>query len=293
MTPKWCGRSLQQRGITALRSYVHTWTKQWQMPPALHIFSGGQDPASEVYITQKQRVAKDLGVKCVHHRCATPQDLRHALHQANGDDTVHGMIVQLPLPSEFSGEHWLEHIHPKKDVDALHSYHQGHDQRWIPCTPWACMVVLRTYYHQPLAGKHAVIVGMSRLVGRSLAKQLLFHGVTVTVAHSRTKNLLSLVSQADILGLATPCPYLVPGFQVNSKAVVLDIGIHRCATTGRLQGNLNPQGLHCQGYTPVPGGIGPVTVLGLMVNTVMAAYHAKAMNFSYDTFYQALDAATS
>ncbi len=248
--------------------------------PGLATVLVGDDPASHTYVRGKRRDAGEVGIRSIHHEIEaeiTQGDLIHLIDELNADDDVDGILVQLPLPSHLDGEDVVARIDPAKDVDGLHPFNLG---RLIlgrpglrPCTPSGVMRIL-AYYGIGVAGKRAVIVGRSFLVGRPLALLMSERGVdaTVTTAHSRTRDLPTLTRQADILVAAVGAPGLITAEHVSPGATVIDVGINR-TPDGKLVGDVAYEEVAsvAGAITPVPGGVGPMTRAMLLANTVVAA----------------------
>lgn len=246
--------------------------------PSLHVVRVGEDPASVAYVRLKAKRARQLGLLSTVH--ALPEDTGEAelldlIGELNADPEVDGILVQLPLPPGIDTARVLEAIHPDKDVDGFHPVNVG--RLWSrgpgvgldPCTPAGIMRML-AHYRIPLEGRRAVVVGRSNIVGKPMAAMLLFANATVTVAHSRTRDLAALTREAEILVSAVGRPgYLKPSM-VRPEAVVVDVGITRVGT--RLLGDADPGVAEvAAAVTPVPGGVGPMTVAMLLANTVRAA----------------------
>ncbi len=252
--------------------------KQKGITPKLVVILVGSDEASQVYVRNKHRVAQQIGIETQDIRLpenTAEIELLQLISKLNADDTVHGILVQLPLPKQIDAEQITDAIAPAKDVDGFHPQNVGHlfmnDPRSLPCTPAG---ILRFFqeYHLPLAGKHAVIVGRSNIVGRPMAALLLNHDATVTITHSKTKNLRQLTRQADILIVAIGKADFITGVDVKPGAVVIDVGMNRNAA-GKLVGDVAQASVdQVAGFlTPVPGGVGPMTIAMLMEQTVKFA----------------------
>ncbi|PTA69452.1 bifunctional methylenetetrahydrofolate dehydrogenase/methenyltetrahydrofolate cyclohydrolase FolD [Deinococcus arcticus] len=250
-------------------------------PPGLALVRVGDDPASVAYVRGKARKAAEVGLRSAVHALpeAAPQaELLALLGTLNADPAVHGILVQLPLPPHLDPEPVLGAILPEKDVDGLHPVNIG--RLWAgqpglrPCTPAGVMALL-AFYGLPVAGQRAVIVGRSALVGRPLAALLLNANATVTVAHSRTPDLGAVTREAELLIVAAGRAHLITPDMVRPGATVIDVGINRVADApgqGRLTGDVHPDVAAVAGaLTPVPGGVGPMTVAQLLMNTVLAA----------------------
>lgn len=257
-------------------AHYHTEGKR---APGLAVILVGADPASQVYVGSKRRSCEEIGISSKSYDLpenTTEQALLSLIDTLNADESIDGILVQLPLPKHIHSEAVIERIDPKKDVDGFHPYNVGRLCQRIPtlraCTPYGVMKLLETTGID-LHGKHAVIVGASNIVGRPMSLELLLAGATVTVTHRFTENLESYVKQADILVVAVGKPNLVPGEWVKEGAVVIDVGINRI--DGKLVGDVGFEAASEKaGYiTPVPGGVGPMTVAMLMHNTLYAYEH--------------------
>ncbi len=245
--------------------------------PGLAVVLVGQDPASQVYVNRKHKACDKVGIRSfMHcHSRMTEEQLLKLIAELNVDPAVHGILVQLPLPGKLSAQTVIEAITPHKDVDGFHPYNIGRlCQRTPllrPCTPWGIVQMILSEGIDPM-GKHAVIVGASNIVGRPLAMELLLTGSTVTVCHRHTKDLASFVAEADILVSAVGKPGLIKGEWIKPGAAVFDVGITRLDSgklTGDVEFDIAKQ--RAGWITPVPGGVGPMTVAMLMHNTLHAA----------------------
>lgn len=244
--------------------------------PGLAVILVGADPASQVYVNSKRKTCAELGIQSKSYDLpeTTSQDeLLALIAQLNADEAVDGILVQLPLPAQIDSTKIIEAIVPNKDVDGFHPYNVGRLCQRIPtlraCTPYGVMKLLE-HTEVNLYGKHAVIVGASNIVGRPMALELLLGGCTVTVTHRFTEDLKSHVRQADILVVAVGKPQFIPGDWVKEGAIVIDVGINRLE--GKLVGDVEYEtAAQKAGFiTPVPGGVGPMTVAMLMHNTLQA-----------------------
>ncbi|WP_293373398.1 bifunctional methylenetetrahydrofolate dehydrogenase/methenyltetrahydrofolate cyclohydrolase FolD [Nevskia sp.] len=246
--------------------------------PALATVLVGADPASEVYVRNKRLTCEKVGIRSVpNHLEATTSEaqLLAIVDRLNDDDSIDGILVQLPLPKHINADKVIERIRPDKDVDGFHPYNFGRLAQKTPtlrpCTPWGCVELLKST-GVPLSGKRALVIGQSNIVGRPMALELLLLGCTVTVAHSRTRDLPEEVGRAEILVVGTGIPDMVKGDWVRESAIVIDVGINRLPS-GKLCGDVEFEAA-CQRaafITPVPGGVGPMTVAMLMDNTLNAA----------------------
>jgi methylenetetrahydrofolate dehydrogenase (NADP+)/methenyltetrahydrofolate cyclohydrolase len=251
--------------------------------PGLAVIIVGNNPASEVYVTNKRKACDEVGfLSNVVHLPANSQqqDIIKLINELNEDKTIDGILLQLPLPAGLDAESLLEKIDPHKDVDGFHPYSLGRlAQRspvLRPCTPKGIMTLIEST-KRPMKGEHAVVVGASNIVGRPMALELLLAGYTVTVCHKFTKNLASHVGQADLLIVAVGKPEFIPGAWIKPNATVIDVGINRL-NDGRLVGDVEfDSAVEIAGQiTPVPGGVGPLTVASLIENTLESyvKYHA-------------------
>ena len=252
--------------------------------PRLAVIIVGSDPASEVYVRNKQRTCEELGIRSDHIALpaeTTKEELLACIEELNVDPEVHGILVQLPLPAQIAEdeEEVLSHIDPRKDVDGFHPVNVGHlvlgAPGLRPCTPAGCIRML-DYAGIPIEGAHAVIIGRSNIVGKPMAHLLLERNATVTICHSRTQNLAAIARTADILVAAVGRPHFVTADMVKEGATVIDVGINRIAPK-QLVGDVDFDAAAdvAGAITPVPGGVGLLTVAMLMENVVQAA---KAQN---------------
>lgn len=246
--------------------------------PGLAVILVGNDPASEIYVSKKKKTCEELGFHSVsHHLEATisEADLLSLIESLNQDNTIHGILVQLPLPQHIDVNTVIETISPQKDVDGFHPFNIGKLTQRMPqlrpCTPFGIIKMLESL-DEPFKGKHAVVVGASNIVGRPLTLELLLAGVTVTTCHRFTQNLEHHVTQADILVAAVGKPHLIPGSWVKPGATVIDVGVNRLED-GSLVGDIefDIAKTKARWITPVPGGVGPMTIAMLMHNTLEAA----------------------
>lgn len=261
--------------------------------PGLAVVLVGNDPASEVYVSNKGRTAERLGIRSVQHNLpadTSQADLIELVHELNAAPDIHGVLVQMPLPTQIDPRRVIEAIRPEKDVDGLHPVNVGRlasgviEVAMVPCTPAGAMVLLRHALGDDLSGLEAVVVGRSNLVGRPIAQLLLQAHCTVTIAHSRTRELASVVRRADIVIAAVGRPQMIRGGWIKQGATVIDVGINRVdapergEAATRLVGDVAfDEALMVAGHiTPVPKGVGPMTIAMLMANTVTAACRLEA-----------------
>lgn len=253
-------------------------TTQNKHQPGLAVILVGEDPASTIYVRNKRQACEQIGIQSFYHHLpdtVTETELIDLINALNADNKVNGILLQLPLPAHIDAEKVLECIDPHKDVDGFHAYNLGRlaQRRPLlrPCTPQGVMILL-DHIKQQYKGKHAVIIGASNIVGRPMALELLIAGATVTVCHRFTQDLPSYVKQADILISAVGKPGLIKGDWVKKGSTVIDVGITRLADgtiTGDIEFDIAKQ--RAAWITPVPGGVGPMTVAVLMRNTLVAA----------------------
>ena len=249
------------------------------LQPGLAVILLGNDPASQVYVNNKRRSCEEVGFYSAAYDLAletSESALLALIEQLNHDEKIHGILVQLPLPQHINTDNIIEHIAPHKDIDGFHPYNIGRLAQRIPqlrpCTPKGIMTMLQ-HTQINLKGKHAVVVGASNIVGRPMALELLLAGCTTTVCHRYTQDLHYHVSQADILIVAVGKPNFIAGDWIKSGAVVLDVGINRL-DNGQLVGDVchDTAMKNAAWLSPVPGGVGPMTVATLLENTYYAAY---------------------
>jgi methylenetetrahydrofolate dehydrogenase (NADP+)/methenyltetrahydrofolate cyclohydrolase len=259
--------------------------------PGLAVVLVGEDPASEVYVRNKGKQTVEVGMASFEHRLSdqtTEGELLVLIDQLNSDPTVHGILVQLPLPAQINTHAVINAIDPDKDVDGFHLINVGRlttgESGLVPCTPLGCMMLLRAYAGD-LSGQNAVIVGRSNIVGKPMASLLLAAHCTVTVAHSRTKDLTDVCRQADILIAAVGRAEMIQGGWIKPGATVIDVGINRIDGENgkkRLVGDVEfaSASAVAGAITPVPGGVGPMTIACLLRNTVQAACAANGVDFT-------------
>jgi len=245
--------------------------------PGITVIQVGDDPASSTYVRGKHKAAEEVGFKSAiqHLHDVTQAQLHECIRRLGDDPAVDGILVQMPLPDGLNPDAALEQIPPMKDVDGLHPYNAGRlaqgNPTFVPATPLGVLELLRRE-HIDVTGTHAVVVGRSRLVGRPLAMLLLQNHATVTIAHSQTRDLPSITKTADILIAATGKRNLITGEHVRPGAVVIDVGITRAPDSNKLTGDVDRASVEpiAAALTPVPGGVGPMTIAMLLVNTYRA-----------------------
>jgi len=245
--------------------------------PCLAVILAGNDPASQVYVKNKIKTAEELGIKSLSFtfdESVTEEQLIEVIETLNADATVHGILVQLPLPKGLNEERVLKSISDEKDVDGFSVYNMGQlvlgREGFVPCTPLGVIELLKSTGEE-ISGKRAVIIGRSNIVGKPLALLLLKENATVTVCHTKTKNLKEVSKEADILVAAVGRAKMVTDDMVKDGAIVIDVGINR--VDGKLCGDVDFDNVKekCSYITPVPGGVGPMTIAMLMNNTVLSA----------------------
>jgi len=274
MTTRIDGKGFARRLNAELGTQVESMDKK----PGLGVILVGADPASQVYVRLKGRAAERIGI---HHiqidlsAESTQEEVLAAVDRLNADDAIDGILVQLPLPKHLDEDAVIDRIDPAKDVDGLSTWNAGRLAQGRPnlvaCTPQGCMRLLEEYSVET-SGKSAVVIGRSNIVGRPMAQLLEQANATVTVVHSRTPNAKELCHAADILVVAVGRPLMVDASWIKPGATVIDVGINRL-DTGKLVGDVDGASLEgvAGAYTPVPGGVGPMTIAMLMQNTVRAA----------------------
>ena len=252
-----------------------------QITPGLAVVLVGEDPASQVYVRSKGKQTTEVGMNSYEHKLdagTSEADLLALIDQLNADPAVHGILVQLPLPKHLNEDLVINSIAPEKDVDGFHISNVGllgtGQKSMVPCTPLGCLMMLR-YHHGSLSGLDAVVIGRSNIVGKPMVQLLLNDSCTVTVAHSRTKNLPDVVRRADIVVAAVGRAQMVPGDWIKPGATVIDVGINRIDKPEggtRLVGDVDYESCAAVAgaITPVPGGVGPMTIACLLANTMTA-----------------------
>nr|WP_325251428.1 bifunctional methylenetetrahydrofolate dehydrogenase/methenyltetrahydrofolate cyclohydrolase FolD [Amylibacter sp.] len=258
--------------------------------PGLAVVLVGEDPASEVYVRNKGKSTLEVGMNSYEHKLpadTTEADLLALIAQLNNDPAVHGILCQLPLPDHLNEELVINSIVPEKDVDGFHISNVGllstGQKSMVPCTPLGCLMMLRDH-HGSLSGLNAVVVGRSNIVGKPMANLLLKDSCTVTIAHSRTKNIEALCRSADIVVAAVGRPEMITGDWIGEGATVIDVGINRIPHPekegkSKLVGDVHfASAVEKAGaITPVPGGVGPMTIACLLANTVTACSRANGL----------------
>ena len=257
--------------------------------PGLAVVLVGEDPASQVYVRSKGKQTVEVGMTSFEHKLdasVSEEELIAVIDQLNADPAVHGILVQLPLPKHLNEDLVIGRIDPAKDVDGFHISNVGllgtGQKSMVPCTPLGCLMMLRDHFGS-LSGCEAVVIGRSNIVGKPMAQLLLGDSCTVTIAHSRTQDLPEVVRRADIVVAAVGRPEMVPGDWIKPGAVVIDVGINRIAAPEKGEGKMKLVGdvdfASCAevagAITPVPGGVGPMTIACLLANTLTATCRAN------------------
>lgn len=279
------GKAFSNQLVEKISERVATLNHAHHFTPGLAVVLVGEDPASQVYVRNKAERTKTCGMRSIEHRLPadTSQDALLALiEQMSIDDQIDGILVQLPLPSQIDDKAVIQAIAPQKDVDGFHVVNAGllatGQQALVPCTPYGCLMLLQDHFGD-LSGLNAVVLGRSNIVGKPMAQLLLNANATVTIAHSRTKDLEDVCRHADILIAAVGRPEMVTGDWIKKGAVVIDVGINRVPAPERGEGKYRLTGdVHfdsaseiASAITPVPGGVGPMTIACLLRNTLVAA----------------------
>ena len=277
------GKPVQDRVLADVTAGVERLKQTRGVTPTLAVVLIGEDPASQIYVRGKKRAADSVGITTrdhLHPQGIAQSDLEQLLGTLSRDPGVHGILLQLPLPKGLDETAALAAIDPDKDVDGLHPMNLGRllagERGTVPCTPAGCLAIL-DHYGAKLEGAEAVVVGRSRLVGKPLAQLLLARHATVTMCHTRTRNLAEHTRRADILCVAAGRPRMITGDMVKEGAWVIDVGVNRL-DTGRLAGDVDFDSVakRAGGVTPVPGGVGLLTVAMLLKNTLAAAERQAA-----------------
>jgi len=259
--------------------------KKFGVEPTLAVVLVGEDKASQTYVRAKEKACNEYGIKSVAHRLSentTQNELLALINVLNLDDSIHGILVQLPLPKHIDTDAILAMINPAKDVDGFHAVNVGKLvsglDGFVPCTPLGVMEILKEYGID-VAGLNAVVIGRSNIVGKPMANLLLNASATVTITHSKTKNLKEICKNADLIVAAIGKPFFLKADMVKDGAVVVDVGINRL-DDGRLVGDVDFEEVapKCSYITPVPGGVGPMTIAMLLNNTILAAQAKIAKN---------------
>ena len=276
------GKEISAQIREKVKEFGETLKKESGRTPGLAVVLVGENPASKVYVKNKIEKTKEVGFTSIEHKLnddVSEEELLNVVKNLNEDDKVQGILVQLPLPKHINADKVLDTIKPVKDVDGFHAENVG--KLWsglnslVPCTPLGCSILLKKL-NPDLSGKKAIIIGRSNIVGKPMAALLLGMNATVTVAHSRTKNIEELVKSADIVVAAVGIPEMVKGSWIKKDAVVIDVGINRIERDGKkvLVGDVDYEECleNSSKITPVPGGVGPMTIACLLLNTLLTSY---------------------
>lgn len=285
------GKAFSARVRETVAADVAVLKNKHSITPGLAVIIVGEDPASEVYVRNKVKQTAEVGMHGVHHKmpAETPEaDLIAKIHELNNNPTINGILVQLPLPKHMNEAAVIEAISPEKDVDGFHVVNSGllatGGEGMVPCTPLGCLMMLKDTLGD-MSGMKAIIVGRSNIVGKPMAQLLLDANCTVTIAHSRTKDLAAEVAAADIVVAAVGRPEMIKGDWIKKGATVIDVGINRIPAPERGEGKMRLVGdvdfnsavERASAITPVPGGVGPMTIACLLRNTVTAACRQKGI----------------
>ncbi|GAA6176638.1 bifunctional methylenetetrahydrofolate dehydrogenase/methenyltetrahydrofolate cyclohydrolase FolD [Sulfitobacter pacificus] len=285
------GKEFAARVRSQVGEHVARLKNDHGITPGLAVVLVGEDPASQVYVRSKGKMTVEVGMKSVEHKLdadTSEADLLAVVEQLNNDPEIHGILVQLPLPKHLNEDLIINSISPAKDVDGFHISNVGllgtGQKSMVPCTPLGCLMMLRDH-HGSISGMNAVVIGRSNIVGKPMAQLLLNDSATVTIAHSRTKDLADVVRRADIVVAAVGRPEMVPGDWIKEGATVIDVGINRLDAPEKGEGKTKLVGdVHFEScaeragaITPVPGGVGPMTIACLLANTVTACCRANGL----------------
>ena len=287
------GKNYASRLRGKLKIAVNDLKDKYNITPGLAVVLVGNDPASEIYVRNKGIQTKEAGMNSFEYRLpesTSEDDLLAKVEQLNADKSVNGILVQFPVPKHMEQQKIIERILPSKDVDGLHPVNSGYLasglKGLVPCTPKGASLLIKDSLPS-LSGLHAVIVGRSNLVGKPIAQLLLKENCTVTICHSRTKNLKEVCLSADILVAAVGIPEMVKGDWVKDGAVVIDVGINRLPAPEKGEGktklvgdvDFDEAGKKSSAITPVPGGVGPMTIACLLLNTLVATCSQNNIDF--------------
>ena len=283
------GKMVAEDVVAKVRDAAAKLISESHVTPGLAVVIVGEDPASQVYVASKSKKAKECHFHSVQHSLpdtTSETELLTLISKLNADDAIHGILVQLPLPKHIDTGNVIQAIAPDKDVDGFHYINVGKlgagevDSAFVPCTPAGSMLLIERACGRDLSGLNAVVVGRSNIVGKPMFNLLLAANATVTVAHSKTKDLAAICRTADILVAAVGRPEMVKGDWVKPGATVIDVGINRIPAPEKGEGKSRLVGdvafadceINAGAITPVPGGVGPMTIAMLMANTVVSAY---------------------
>jgi methylenetetrahydrofolate dehydrogenase (NADP+)/methenyltetrahydrofolate cyclohydrolase len=293
------GKKLAEDVVSTVKRETEKLVSATGVVPGIAVVIVGEDPASQVYVASKGKKAKECGFVSVQHDLtenASEQELLDLIDSLNNDPAIHGILVQLPLPKHIDSGRVIQTISPEKDVDGFHFINVGKlgtgevDTAFVPCTPAGAMIMIERVHGRDLSGLNAVVIGRSNIVGKPMFNLLLAANATVTVAHSRTKDLPAIARTADILVAAVGRPQMVKGDWVKPGATVIDVGINRIPAPEKGEGKTRLVGdvdfadaeKVAGAITPVPGGVGPMTIAMLMANTLTAA--CRSVDFKKPVF---------
>lgn len=271
------GKELSQRKKDEMKKAVDA-LKEKDVTPGLAVIIVGTDPASQTYVRGKQKACQEVGIHSVLIEMpeeTSEEELLAKIRELNVDDTIDGILVQLPLPAQINEQAVIDTISPEKDVDGFHPINIGRmmtgQEAFLPCTPHGILEMVKSEQIE-IEGKHVVVVGRSNIVGKPVGQLFLNENATVTYCHSRTRNLKEITTQADILIAAVGKAHLINGEHIKDGATVIDVGIHRLEN-GKLTGDVNFEEVKEKAayITPVPGGVGPMTITMLLHNTILSA----------------------
>ena len=283
------GKAVAAEVIETVKNASHTLKTETGVTPGIAVVIVGEDPASQVYVASKGRKARECGFHSVEHtlpESTSEADLLRLVEDLNNDPSIHGILVQLPLPSHIDESLVIQKINPEKDVDGFHVINTGKltvgdvDEAFVPCTPAGSMLLIERVRGGDLSGLNAIVIGRSNIVGKPMASLLLAANATVTIGHSRTPDLPAACRNADIVVAAVGRPEMVKKDWIKPGATIIDVGINRIPAPERGEGKTRLVGdvayAECSevagAITPVPGGVGPMTIAMLMANTVVSAY---------------------
>ncbi len=287
------GKAFSQQLVSNITSKVTHLKDVHDIVPGLAVVLVGQDAASEIYVRHKGERTAQSGMRSIEHRLnakTTQADLLALIDKMNADDAIDGILVQLPLPEQIDSAAVIQAIDPAKDVDGFHVVNAGllatGQDALVPCTPYGCLMLLLEHVGD-LTGKHVVVLGRSNIVGKPLAQLMLAADATVTIAHSRTSDIPSVCREADIVVAAVGQPEMVRGDWLKKGAIVIDVGINRVPAPERGEGIFKLTGdVHygeaehvASAITPVPGGVGPMTIACLLRNTLVATCRRRGLAF--------------
>ena len=287
------GREIADNLQSSIKEEINSLKERYKNVPGLAVVQVGNVAASSVYVKAKTKNAKEVGIEIIDHHLdesITQEQLLKLIHTLNNQKNVNGILVQLPLPKNINEQIVLDSINPDKDADGFHPLNVGklsiasrNDENLLmPCTPYGCLLMLKSL-NIDLVGKNAVVVGRSNIVGKPMAQLLLKESCTVTIAHSKTQNLPNVCKNADIIIAAVGRPEMIKGNWIKKNAIVIDVGINRIEVdkegknNTKLVGdvNFNEASLNASAITPVPGGVGPMTIACLLRNTTIAFKNSK------------------